>query len=470
MSICDVPLIADVCSAVGDATASLISAPFDFLASAIGGAAQWLFTSVWTLIDQTTLVDLTNPGYVGIYNLLFGVAISIVVIFFLAQLITGMIRRDPSALARAATGAGKAVLGSFLVITLGTLLLEVTDQLTIGVVQAAGLTMSEMGLRLGTMFVALGTLSIASPGVGAILTIFLGFLAIAGILIVWFSLLVRKALILAAIVLAPIALAGSAWDATRAWFGRWAAFVVAMIVSKLVIVVVMLVAVVQLDAPIDLDLQSIADPMAGVVLLLTAAFAPYLVYKLISFAGFDFYQTISAEQEAKQALDRRVPIPAALPPARPSDAGSPAPSGSGPNTATTAAEAGETGTSTAGTAGGGAAAGGAAGAGAAGGGSAAGGGAAAGGAAAGGAAAAGPAAIAVVAAQAAVAVAEAGPRAGAAVAGATEAQADSAQATPPQPPASPRPNTTAPATSPAPPSTQPPSQPPTSQPPAKEQP
>lgn len=453
MSICDVPLIADVCSAVGDATASLISAPFDFLAAAIGGAAQWLFTSVWTLIDQTTLVDLTNPGYVGIYNLLFGVAITIIVIFFLAQLITGMIRRDPSALARAATGAGKAVLGSFLVITIGTLLLEVTDQLTIGVVQAAGLTMSEMGLRLGTMFVALGTLSIAGPGVGAILTIFLGFLTIAGILVVWFSLLVRKALILAAIVLAPIALAGSAWDATRAWFGRWAAFVVAMIVSKLVIVVVMLVAVVQLDAPIDLDLQSIADPMAGVVLLLTAAFAPYLVYKLISFAGFDFYQTISAEQEAKQALDRRIPLPVAPPPpsgrngdsspstsapestAGTETAGPPTgvpgdTAGLGVDGATTAGEAGATTTAGASTT------------------------------------AAGPAGVALLAAEVGVETAKAGPQAGADVGSATEAHADGAQSSAaPQPPAQPQPGVNPPS-----PSQPPTSQPAASQPPAKEQP
>ncbi len=436
MSICDVPLISDVCSAVGDAPASLISAPFDFLASAIGGAAQWLFEAVWTLIDQTTLVDLTNPGYVGVYNVLFGVAIAIVAIFFLAQLISGMIRRDPSALTRAALGAGKAILGSFIVITIGTLLLEVTDQLTIGVVQATGLTVSDMGLRLGTMFLGLGTISIASPGVGAIITIFLGFLAIAGVLVVWFSLLIRKALILAAIVLAPIALAGSAWDSTRAWFGRWAAFVVAMIISKLVVVVVMLVAVVQLDAPIDLDLQSIADPVAGVVLLLTAAFAPYLVYKLMAFAGFDFYQTVSAEQEAKQALDRRIPLPTA-PPARPNSDG-PGPSApsspeAGPQggSETTAAPAGEGvaeggTTSTAGTAGTAETS--------------------TAGTAATASSAAGPAAVVIVAAEIGAEAAQAGPQAGSNIGSATEAQADGAQSTPPpQPPAPPSPGSASPA-------------------------
>ncbi len=441
MDVCGIPVIAAVCAVVGEGPVSLIGALFDLLAAAVGGAAAWLFEAMWFLIDETTLVDLTNPGYLTVYNLLFGVALAIVAIFFLAQLITGMIRRDPTALARAATGAAKAVLGSFVVVALATLLLEVTDQLTIGIVQAAGLTISEMGLRLGALFAGLSLLSIPAPGVGAIITIFFGCLAIAGVLVVWFSLLVRKALILAAIVLAPIALSGAAWDTTRAWFGRWAAFVVALIVSKLVIVLVMLVAVVQLDAPIDLDLQSIADPAAGIVLLLTAAFAPYLVYKLIAFAGFDMYHAISAEQEAKQSLNRPIPLPAAQPPSRGNSPATPSatpPDGDqGEASATPAAD----GAAGSGAPGGGAAAGGATASGgaSAGGGAAASGGGAAGGAAAGGgaAAAAGPAAAVVVGAQVISEVAQAGPRAGATVAGGADAHAENA---PPQPPTTPAPN------------------------------
>ncbi|MBM1101733.1 hypothetical protein JQN29_29000, partial [Klebsiella pneumoniae] len=70
------------------------------------------------------------------YNLLFGIGVFIVLIFFCFQLILGLIRRDPTALSRAALGAGQAVLGSFVVITLAALALEITDQLTIGIIQA----------------------------------------------------------------------------------------------------------------------------------------------------------------------------------------------------------------------------------------------------------------------------------------------------------------------------------------------
>ena len=49
--------------------------------------------------------------------------------------------------------------------------------------------------------------------------------------------------------------------------------------------------------------------MAGVVLMLMAGFAPYLTYKAIGFMGFDMYHAMSAEQEAKAALNRPMPIP-----------------------------------------------------------------------------------------------------------------------------------------------------------------
>jgi hypothetical protein len=46
-----------------------------------------------------------------------------------------------------------------------------------------------------------------------------------------------------------------------------------------------------------------------VVLMLIAGFAPYVTYKAISFMGFDIYHAMSAEQEAKSALNRPMPIP-----------------------------------------------------------------------------------------------------------------------------------------------------------------
>ncbi|WP_235037996.1 conjugal transfer protein TrbL [Microbacterium sp. 18062] len=425
--ICDVPIISNVCDVAGETAATLISAPFDWLAQAIGQAASWMFQGVWWLFDTTTLVDLTDPGYIGVYNVIFGIAVFIMLIFFCLQLITGLIRRDPSALSRAALGLARSVLGSFLVLTLTTTLLEIVDQLTIGVIQATGTTLEEMGAKIGLLVAGLTAINLSAPGAGAIITIFLSFLALAAAAIVWFSLLIRKALILVGVVLAPIALSGGSWDATRGWFGKWAGFVLALIFSKLVIAVVFLVAINQTNAPIDFDLASIADPVAGIVLMFVAAFAPYMVYKFIAFVGFDAYQVMSAEQESKQSMNRPVPLPGRPDGPAPKqvldgagDQGSGGGGGSGPTTAPA------TGNPTPG----GEAAGGSASATASGGGS------AAAGAGAGAGAAAGPIGIAAVAgAKVAKGSAEAGPKLGGMVGRSAEGHASAAQEGQTPPPA-----------------------------------
>src|SRR5699024_9364824 len=309
MGVCDIPVISTVCDTAGEAAASLISAPFDWLASAMGEAAGWLFEAVWTVFDSSTLVDVTSGEYVGVYNLIFGIAVFVMLLFFCLQLITGMIRREPAALSRAALGLAKSVLGSFVVITLTALLLEITDQLANGIIQAAWETTATMGDKIAILVAGLTALNVGAPGVGAILTIFLASLAIAAAAIVWLSLLIRKALLLVAVVLAPFAFSGASWDATRGWISKWAMFVIALVLSKLVLVVILLVAVTQVSAPIDADLSNIADPLAGVVLMALAGFAPYMTYRFLSFVGFDRYTTMATEQEAKSALNRPVPTP-----------------------------------------------------------------------------------------------------------------------------------------------------------------
>ena len=430
MGICDVPVISTVCDVAGEAAATLVSAPFDWLASAMGGAAGWLFEAVWTVFDTTTLVDVQRPGFVSVFNLVFGIAVFVMLLFFALQLITGMIRRDPTALTRAALGLGKSVLGSFVVITLTALLLEITDQLCVGIIQAAGETTETMGDKIAALVLALSGLSIAAPGVGAIIMIFLAGLAIASAAIVWLSLLIRKSLLLVAVALAPLAFSGSSWDAARGWVGKWAMFVIALILSKLVLVVIFLVAITQVAAPIDVDLASVSDPLSGIVLMALAGFAPYLTYRFLAFVGTDYYGQAGAEDDAKRALNRPIPVPSK-------------PSGDGPKKVLDGQPSGSSGgggsgggasappkpTPTAGSGGGASAAG--AGAGASG---------SAGAGAGAGAAAAGPAAAVVVGAQVVKGAATAGPKAGTALAGEAEtAAAGAGQTSAPPPPSTPAP-------------------------------
>ena len=458
MGVCDVPVISSVCDVAGEAAATVVAAPFDWLAQAMGGAAGWLIEAMWAVFDTTTLVDVQTDGFTSVYNLIFGIGVFLVLIFFCLQLITGLIKRDPTALSRAALGAAKSVLGAFVVVTLTALALEIVDQLCIGIIQASGETTETMGDKIILLAAGLTGINIAAPGVGAIVTIFLAGLMIAAVFIVWFSLLIRKALLLVGVVLAPIAFAGASWDATKGWIGKWAAFVIALIVSKLVLVVIFLLAITQIATPIEADITAVTEPITGIVLMGIAAFAPYMAYRFVSFIGFDLYQQMGTEQEAKNALNRPLPLPSKTPGGgepkkvlddpQGGDPGGGKVSGGGPGgspSPRTPAPAAASGTGSAGTAGAGTSAGSGAAAGAG-----------------GGAAAAGPAAAVVVGAQVVKGAAESGPKAGKAVAGqaetaasGAEGQAGSGQTAPsktPPPPSAPQPRTPAPS-QPAPPQT-----------------
>lgn len=310
MSVCDLPVVSSVCATVGEGAANLVTAPFEWLADGLASLAGFLFESVWTLFATTTAIDVTNPTYVKSYSAVFGVAVFLMLGLFFAQLIAGMLRRDPTSLSAAAVGLGKAVVGSFLVVALTAIALQVVDQLCVGIVQATGTTIDEMGEQVFLLGGTFAAVSALVPGAGPLLAIFLGSMAIGAALCVWCSLLLRKALLLVAIVLAPIALSGQTWKATRAWTSRWATFVIALIASKLVMVVVFLVAVNQMASPLDPDPASISEPIAGVVLMVVAGFSPYLAYKLIAFVGFDLHQVMSTEAEARGAIDRPIPVPA----------------------------------------------------------------------------------------------------------------------------------------------------------------
>ncbi|GAA2234153.1 hypothetical protein GCM10010413_36710 [Promicromonospora sukumoe] len=302
MDICSLPFVAQVCAG----SAATAASPIQPLADLVGDLAAWVMEGMWALMVTTTMTDVTSPQFRRVYALVFGIAVLVMLLFFLLQVITGMLRRDPGALGRGVLGLGKSILGSFLVVTLTAALLEITDQLCHGLVQAAGTTMEEVGDRLIVMVTGI-SISTAVVGVGPLFAVFLAGLAFTGAFTVWISLLVRSALILIAIALAPLALAGASWDATRGWVTKWATFTIALIVSKLVLVVIFLIATEQMSAPIQVDIASVAEPLTGIVLLIIGAFAPYLTYKFLNFLGFDLYQTMTTETDAKEALNRPVP-------------------------------------------------------------------------------------------------------------------------------------------------------------------
>lgn len=266
-----------------------------------------LLDATWDLFAATTVVDITSGGFVRVYNLVLGMGVLLTLMFFLLQLVIGLLHRDPGAFSRAVSGLVKSVLGSFLVVSLTATALSVTDGICDRLVEAAGTSMEQIGVVIAAAVGGAIVVSGPSPGAPVLLALIVACLALSGTFLVWLGLLTRQALLLVSIALAPLVLAGAAWDATRGWVQRWLSFVAAMVLCKLVLVVVLLLAA-QLLTSSPFSATPLASALTGTVLLLVAGFAPYMTYKLVSFVGFDLYTAMSVEQETKHALNRPVPV------------------------------------------------------------------------------------------------------------------------------------------------------------------
>ena len=153
--------------------------------------------------------------------------------------------------------------------------------------------------RWATRLVAADALSGVTNSAAVIL---LALAMIAASVIVWAALMVRKLLIIVAAVFAPVAFAGSLADITSAWVRRWIETMVALVVSKLILVIIFVVGLGVLVDGVGQSrqpgaaataAQTLTQTVTGVLILVMAGFAPWLAIKLVHFAG-DSFHTIHA--------------------------------------------------------------------------------------------------------------------------------------------------------------------------------
>ena len=64
MGVCDVPVISSVCDAVGEGAATLVSAPFDWLAATMGSTA-FHGDEPWPPRPSTWMLRLSEPAISG---------------------------------------------------------------------------------------------------------------------------------------------------------------------------------------------------------------------------------------------------------------------------------------------------------------------------------------------------------------------------------------------------------------------
>jgi type IV secretion system protein TrbL len=294
-----------ICHAAGSAVGHVASSGFDAIAKSFANAAKTMCTWMWTTISDTTTVRLGGQWFRTDLKLTATIAAVMVAGLFVLQVIKGGLTRDPSALGRAVTGCATAFLGAAAAVATTQTLLIVTDRLCDGVVHTAG-----QG-DLGTLGRKLTPVALLSGNYGAALVIILSILFVMASVLVWGVFLVRKAMIIVAAVFAPVAFGGASSDRTRPWVGKWIEFTVAMIFSKLAIVVIFVVALSLLGDP-GSGIAGLSNLLTGLLLLLLASFAPIMVLKLVHYIGGD----IAAAHHSSVKSDVRAAVRTASAPAR----------------------------------------------------------------------------------------------------------------------------------------------------------
>jgi len=208
--------------------------------------------------------------------------------------------RGSAGLGRAVWGGAAAVLGTFAAVPVVALLVSAVDALAMDL---AAITSGDIETLIGQVTALLlgdstadGAHLIGGGLVGTVGAIILGFLTVVGAVAVWVALLIRAMLLYVVVVIAPICFAGLVWEPARGWFRRWLTMIVALVFTKLGVVLVFSLGVSAVGTAGlgDSSWEQLGQLFAGLVMLLMASLVPIACSKFFSFLGDESVQALHA--------------------------------------------------------------------------------------------------------------------------------------------------------------------------------
>jgi hypothetical protein len=277
-----------------DVVTRVISAPAGWAWDKVAqGITSWILGAVGFFVDGTVKFLLTsarpnveaawfsgaNSPYATVRNIA-GVAL---LAFVFLGLIQGLLAGDVAAMMRRiAADLPAAVLGMIGTTVIVGKLLELTDALSTAVLTHSG--DESVHFLSGFGAAANG----ATLGFAAVLV---GLVAVIAGLLLWVELILRSVLVYILVALSPLSFAAMVWPSARGVLRRTIELLLAVIFSKLVVCITISVGVAALASAGNADgsgtgvsgqvASSMGTLFVGTAILVMAAFAPFLVLKLI---------------------------------------------------------------------------------------------------------------------------------------------------------------------------------------------
>ena len=267
--------------AVGWAWDKVVTGIYTWLANGLALLVEW----VWSVLDSGTTPRVTAGWFANDLAVQLGVlALAVTVAMMLASGIQAALAGRPEQILDAVRQGMWSIVASALTVTVIDLLLGLVDEASAMVWQSGRADLVSM--IEGIVVVATTTGPLATTFVGP-LCLLVGFVGLIGLVV---SLMMRSSLIYLAAALAPLVWSANVLPLFRGTARKLIHLTVALIVSKLAIVVSLVVAVNLIAHPSgDPDSASVINDgaaavgtlMSGFVCFLIAAVSPLVLYKLM---------------------------------------------------------------------------------------------------------------------------------------------------------------------------------------------
>jgi hypothetical protein len=244
----------------------------------VDGIVNFLLTAARPNVEAAWFSGTDSP-YATVRN----IAGVLLLGFVFLGLIQGLLAGDAAAMMRrVAADLPAAVLGMIGTTVVVGKLLELTDALSAAVLAHSGDQSVDF----------LSSFGVAAQGAtGGFAAVLLGSVAVVAGLLLWIELMVRSVLVYIIVALSPLSFAAMVWPSARGVLRRTIELLLSVILSKLVICIAISVGVAALAGAGTADgkatgigtgvAASMGTLFVGAAVLVIAAFAPFLVLKLI---------------------------------------------------------------------------------------------------------------------------------------------------------------------------------------------
>ena len=286
---CDLVVVLDpLCEAgktVAGAAKDVATAPFryaansavDMVTSWVTDGAHWLLGRTIHFIQDTSSPRLDSAWFQERFDFMVGLGALVLLPLLIFAAMRAILMQDVGQLARSfGLYLPVAVLGTFLAIFVTSSLLEVTDSLSEAVSRNVAGDTSKIFDSVGATLT--GSVGVVSPTMPTFVVFLGSILVIVGAFLVWLELLVRSAAVTVSVFFLPVILAALVWPATMRWTRRLIEILVALILSKFVIVAVISLATAAISDPGNGGFGTV---MGGGALMLMAAMSPFALLRLM---------------------------------------------------------------------------------------------------------------------------------------------------------------------------------------------